>query len=151
MKFSEFVELANQEIIVKQERLGEILDSEKLSFSADDIGGRIRFASKITGKVAFEFDMALVGSYNCQVNTWQWAWGRQDLEKDDALALIRQVSALAEAFPEEKQFVNPRPFEVEKTFGQDVAAALVKLLDADGIHRAYFGADSEYEIYRVIF
>ena len=64
--------------------------------------------------------------------------------------MIRQLSKLAESFPDEKAFMNSMPFEADRLFGQDVTAALVKLLDGQGMYKCHWGYDNEYEIYRVL-
>ena len=46
--------------------------------------------------------------------------------------------------------MNSMAFEADRFFGRDVTAALVKLLDGQGMYKCQYGDDNEYEIYRVL-
>ena len=150
MNFSEYVQVAFEELQSKQELLIQKIGYEFLDFEPDDLAGKIRFYHKKTKETHAEFGVILVGSYHLSSKTWQWAWGHKNLSQDDVITLIRQVSSLPEAFPEETSFTNSVPFEADRFFGQDVTAALVKLLDAQGMYKCQYGDDNEYEVYRVL-
>jgi len=150
MNFSEYVQVAFEELQSKQELLIQKIGYEYLNFEPDDLAGKIRFYDRDTNETHAEFGVALVGSYHLHSKTWQWAWGNKSLSQDDAITLIRQVSKLPEAFPDEAAFMNSVPFEADRSFGQDVTAALVKLLDGQGLYKCQYGDDNEYEIYRVL-
>ena len=150
MDFSEYVKVAFEELQLKQDLLIQKIGFEYLNFEPDDLAGKIRFYHKETKETHAEFGVALVGSYHLYRSTWQWAWGNKSLSQDEAVTLIRQVSKLAESFPEEKAFMNSMAFEADRFFGQDVTAALVKLLDGQGMYKCQYGDDNEYEIYRVL-
>ena len=150
IEFAEYAAIALEELKIKQEKLVKLIGSPSLNFEPDDLAGKIRFYHKDTNETCAEFGVALVGSYHLHNKTWQWAWGHKSLAHDQMITLIRQVSKLPEAFPEEKAFINSMPFEADRFFGQDVTAALVKLLDGQGMYKCQYGDDNEYELYRVL-
>jgi hypothetical protein len=150
MTFSEYVKTAFEELQSKQELLVQKIGHEFLDFEPDDLAGKIRFYHKETKETHAEFGVALVGTYHLHNKTWQWAWGHPNLSHDDLITLVRQISKLAEAFPDEKAFMHPAPFEADRLFGQNVTAALVKLLEGKGMYKCQCGDDNEYEIYRVL-
>lgn len=150
MEFSDYASLALEELQLKQQKLVQQIGHSFLNFEPDDLAGKIRFYHKDTNETHAEFGVALVGSYHLHNSTWQWAWGNKSHNEDATITLIRQVSKLPEAFPDERAFTNSLPFKADRYFGQCVTAALVKLLNGQGMYKCQYGDDNEYEIYRVL-
>ena len=51
-------------------------------------------------------------------------------------------------FPENKDLQNAKPFKVAELYGQEISAALVKLLNGDGIyHVSHNDSEYNYHIY----
>ena len=103
-----------------------------------------------TNEELLKYKIASVGSYDTNRGTWQWTWGKQDLSEEDRILLVRQISILAASFPDNKDLFNSRPMKKDEFYGQEIAGALVKLLEGEAIYNASYDEDSEYWLYLVL-
>ena len=76
--------------------------------------------------------------------------GKSGLTREEMIGLIRQVSVLAEAFPDNADLINPAPFKADKLFGQEVAGALVKLVNGEGLYKSEYKESDRFWIYFVL-
>ena len=64
--------------------------------------------------------------------------------------LVRQVSVLAEALPDNADLMNPAPFKTDELFGQEVAGALVELVNGEGLYKSEYKELDRFWIYFVL-
>ena len=151
MKFSSFINQAESELKAKQEQLSKkfrLLGQVDYQYNQDE--GWVKWIDPDSGREVLKYKAVSVGSFNTDLCTWQWAWARFDLgdSEEVLLSLIRQISILAETFPEKKDLQNPMPFAVDEFYGQEISAALVKLLNGDGIYQvSHNDGEYNYQIY----
>ena len=151
MEYREFInasalelETKQRELIEKFEQLGELRHEYDIS------DGRIAFSDAETGEKLLTYKAITVGSYNLDQQTWQWAWGKSGLTREEMIGLIRQVSVLAEAFPDNADLINPAPFKTDELFGQEVAGALVELVNGEGLYKSEYKELDRFWIYFVL-
>ena len=154
MNFDQFIEQSALELTAKQAAFASTFGAaltENSRYEINLVEGWIKWVDIETNEELLKYKVAAVGSYNTNHGTWQWAWGNKDFSKEEIISLARQISILAETFPENKDLVNASPFKTDEFYGQEVSGALVKLLDGQGIYNAAKNQeDSEYWVYLVL-
>lgn len=153
MSFDQFIEQSALELRAKQAAFSSVFEAaqaENSRYEYNLVEGWIKWVDIETNEELLKYKIASVGSYNVKNGTWQWAWGKQILSEEETILLVRQISILAQTFPENKDLVNSRPMKKDEFYGQEVASALVKLLDGEAIYNASYNEDSEYWLYLVL-
>jgi len=153
MSFDQFIERSALELRAKQAAFSsafEAAQAENSRYEYNLVEGWIKWVDIETNEELLKYKIASVGSYDVNHGTWQWSWGRQALSEEDRISLIKQISILAETFPDNKDLFNSRPMKKDEFYGQEVAGALVKLLEGEAIYNASYDENSEYWLYLVL-
>jgi hypothetical protein len=154
ISFDQFIEQSALELSEKQAAFGSTFQAavgNNSRYEYDLVEGWIKFVDIKTNKELLKYKIASVGSYNTIRGTWQWAWANKERTKEEKTLLVRQISILAQTFPDNKDLFNASPFKTDEFYGQEVSGALLKLLGGQAIYNAADnGEDSEYWIYLVL-
>ena len=153
ISFDQFIEQSALELSEKQAALDSMFQAavgNNSRYEYDLVEGWIKFVDIKTNKELLKYKIASVGSYNTIRGTWQWAWANKELKREETILLAKQISILAETFPDIEELLKAAPFKKDEFYGQEVSGALVKLLDGQAIFNASDSEDSEYWIYLVL-
>ena len=151
--FDQFIEKSALELTAKQAAFStsfEAAGGDNSRYEYNLVEGWIKWVDIETNEELLTYKIASVGSYNTIRGTWQWAWANKELTREETVLLVKQISILAETFPDNEDLVKSGPFKKDKFYGQEVSGALVKLLDGQAIYNASDSEDSEYWIYLVL-
>lgn len=153
MSFANFLEQSMLELREKQAKFSsafEAIGADSSTYEYNLVEGWIKWLDSESNAELLKYKIASVGSYKVGEGTWQWSWGKQVFSDEERILLVKQISILAEAFPDSKDLLNPRPMKKDEFYGQEIASALVKLLDGEAIYNASYDEDGEYWLYLVL-
>ena len=97
-----------------------------------------------TGEVVLAYTAIPIGTFNKEKGTFLWSWTNSAIPNN--VELVKDISALAEKFPDVPLFLSAAPLEVPEQFAIDVTAALVELYEAVSFYR-YLSDDGKIVSY----
>ncbi len=143
----QYIKTALKELAVKQEALEKEIEKVGGAYYYWDSNERKIYWSKDEqSPPLIEYKLIPVGSYNAIKKTWLWAWANKNVSNH--LELVRTFAKLAQMFPSDKILLDASDFNADAIFGQDMTAALNKLLGGKGMFRD--GSPDDLAIYMIL-
>ena len=134
--FNEFVAHALERLTEKTQLLSNKLLNELNNppFHINSEKRLIEWTNSSTRDVVLAYRAIPICSYNRGSSTFLWAWANSSVP-GEPVEKLREVSALAERFPDIPPLVQASYIETSEQFAVDVTAAIVDLYDAIGFYR----------------
>lgn len=134
--FNEFVAQAIEKLATKSQAVSNRILKELNNppFEINTEKRLIEWTNSSTGDVVLAYRAIPIGSYNQGAGTFLWAWANSTVP-GEPIEKLREVSRLAERFPDIPALTQASYIETPEQFAIDVTAAIVELYDAVSFYR----------------
>lgn len=134
--FKEFVAYSIEQLTKKSQAISDrvLKELNNPPFRINTEKRLIEWTNSSTGEVVLAYKAIPIGSYNQRTGTFLWAWANSTVP-GEPIEKLREVSRLAERFPDITALTQASYIETSEQFAMDVTAAIVEIYDAAGFYR----------------